>query len=386
MKKKLLLLLSLSLLLTGCRGSKSEKMNETTEAYSMESGVSVNAVQDADGMAEDYLTEETLTEAAAEEASMETADNKSDSAPQKGNGGSTLQKEMLVYRGALSIDTLDFNKSVSDFKALLNEKGGFVESETYTDNYSTNSYYTVDAEKKHNIYTATVRIPSTEYDGVMNSATNLGDVRNRSSNASNVTQEYGTYQSQLEIYEAEYERYLTLLESATEDEYALEIENELFAIQVEIASLKSNITNIENDVAYSYIDITIKEVSEYEEEPASTDTFLDRLKNTCKKSWSVFLEMLEEIVFFLIMNVYFIVIILLIVFLIRRKMKKNAKKRMMNPAPVVNQTMVPNVNPVVNQTMAPNVNPVVNETTAPNVTPAVSETTAPNTPEDKKEQ
>ena len=187
--------------------------------------------------------------------------------PIKGNTNSAIKKEMLVYRGDLCIDTLEFDNSVRDFKTIVEQKGGFVESESYSDSSSTSGYYAVEERKKHNLYTATVRVPSAEYDAIMNASTTLGDVRSRYSNATNVTQQYSTYKSQLEIYEAEYERYLTLLENATEDEYALMIENELFDIQIQIAELKSGITNIENDVAYSYIDITIKEVQEYVEEP-----------------------------------------------------------------------------------------------------------------------
>ena len=203
-----------------------------------------------------------------------------------------------------------------------------METESYSDSYSSSGYYYVEKDEKHNIYSATVRVPSSEYDAVMNSAGNLGDIRNRASKVTNVTQEYGTYKTQLEIYETEYARYLSLLEKATEDEYALMIENELFDIQIKIATLKSGIANIENDVAYSYIDIYIKEVSKYEEKPASTDTFFDRFKNTCSNSWENFLDFLEDLLFEIIMNIYVIVIIAIIVFIVWRKLRKRkaAKK------------------------------------------------------------
>lgn len=242
------------------------------------------------------------------------------------SGMGNINQEMLVYRGVLKIDTLDFNTSVSEFKATVKNLGGIVESESYTDNYSSGGYYAVDENKKHNVYIATVRIPSSEYDNVMNNSTTLGDVRTRKSNATNVTKQYGTYKSQLEIYEAEYDRYLKLLENATDDSYALMIENELFDIQMNIAELKSSITNIENDVAYSYIDITISEVKEYVEEPAPSDTFGDRFKNKCKESWENFLEGLEDLVFFFVMNIYAIIIIVIIVIVAWRIIRKAIKK------------------------------------------------------------
>lgn len=339
MKKKIMIALGLMLLCTGCGtgelgDSVETDYSEYTSDWDMEQGISETYASD-----DVYATEagDDVEDAVYEEQTAgETDENAGDISNENSDGNGAIKKEMLVYRGNISIDTLDFDTSVNTFKELLNEKGGFVESESYSDNNSTAGYYAIDTEYKHNLYIATVRVPSTEYDEIMNSATSLGDVRNRSSDVTNVTQQYSTYTSQLEIYEAEYNRYLSLLENATEDEYALLIENELFDIQIKMANLKSNISNIENDVSYSYIDITIKEVSEYEEEPVSTDTFLDRLQNTCKNSWNGFLEFVEEIVFFIIMNIYYIIIILIILFAVYRfaKKRKGAKQSRQAETPI----------------------------------------------------
>ncbi len=320
---------ALAMLCTGCGNKASDEQMKSDSYYEavMENTEASYTDDVAEEMDEMYSSAD---EELADNGLSATANTGTDSAPK-------LDKEMLVYRGELSIDTLDFDTSVNDFKTLLNQKGGFVESESYSDSYSTSGYYAVDNNRKHNLYYATVRVPSTEYDAIINAATTLGDVRSRCSDATNVTQQYSTYKSQLEIYEAEYARYLTLLESATDDEYALQIENELFDIQMEIARLKSGITNIENDVAYSYIDITIKEVKEYEEDPEPTDTFGNRFKNTCRQSWQSFLKFLENTLFFVIRNIYGIVVIVVIIIVIKalikkRKAKRNRKEESSNPA------------------------------------------------------
>ncbi len=332
MKKKLIIsAMVLTLICTGCGNSKSDNMAQDsyndygyTNSVASEQG-GFDATYSYDGeKSDEYVSMET-TEAANGEMTPDA-----DGSQVKKEVTGVVNKEMLVYRGELSIDTLDFNTSVNDFKALINQKGGFIESESYKDNRSTSGYYAIEESEKHNVYSAMVRIPSAEYDEVMNSAGSFGDVRNKSSNATNVTQQYGTYKSQLEIYETEYKRYLALLETATEDEYALMIENELFDVQLQIASLKSNISNIENDVAYSYIEVTIKEVSKYEDAPKKTDTFGDRFKNTCKDSWERFLEAMEGLLFFIILNVYYLVIIaaiiIAIIIVIKKKRKKKALK------------------------------------------------------------
>ncbi len=335
-------LLGITLLLSGC-GSKSDSPSaETVGSDSMWENEVGNEVQqsdalNSDGPMEDYAegaetaayapsTAAGMSMEGQEDAGQVEGSKSGDVASIASNAGK-VTKEMLVYRGELYIDTLDFEKSVNAFKALIEEKGGFVETESYTDNNDISGYYVIEERSKNNLYSATVRVPSTEYEAVMNSSAGLGDLRSRHSNASNVTQQYGTYQSQLEVYETKYKRYLKLLEEASEDKYALEIENELFDIQLAIANLKSGITNIENDVAYSYIDITIQQVKKYEEEPAATDTFIDRLRKTCSDSWSSFLQLLEDMLFYVIMNIYYILILAVIFILIIRYIIKKRRKK-----------------------------------------------------------
>lgn len=293
---------------------------ENGEAASGSEGGGTNA---AENEAADAQTAQGNT---AEDSTVETAEEKvegSQSANQQ-----AVTKEMLVYRGHIEIDTLEFNRSVEDFKQLLNQAGGFVEKEDYSDKGERyGEYYAVEENEKHNSYTATIRVPSAEYNTVMDGAGNLGDVRSKTSNVQNVTQQYGTYQSQIKIYEAEYQRYLKLLEKASEDQYALQIEQKLFDLQVKIAEIKSAITNLETDVAYSYIDVTLTEVKKYQEHPEKTDTFLDRLIQTCKTSWNVFLFLLEKILFCIIYTWYYIAFILLVLFVIFKVQRKRPQSR-----------------------------------------------------------
>lgn len=334
MKKKLIIsAMVLTFICTGCGNTKSDDVADNdygSYAYNNTAAVSgdfnMTYSSDQEPTYESEMTDEYVSKETADAVNGEMSSG-SDVAQAKKEITGVVNKEMLVYRGELSIDTLDFNTSVNEFKALVNEKGGFIESESYSDNRSTSGYYAIEESDKHNVYSAMVRIPSSEYDAVMNQAGSFGDVRSKASKATNVTQQYGTYQSQLEIYETEYKRYLALLEEAAEDEYALLIENELFNIQIQIANLKSGITNIENDVAYSYINITIKEVSKYEDAPKKTDTFGDRFKNTCKDSWESFLQVLESLLFFVILNIYYLIIIAAIIITVILVIKKKRKKK-----------------------------------------------------------
>lgn len=338
--------LCLACSLSACGGTREEKERNSSDSFQVapEDGDNVYAdvdvdeddetVSDGEGAGSNTAkkaatADEDTTESGAESG----AEEKQTDQNKEGNQSAekqTVSREMLVYRGTITIDTLQFDQSVEEFKKLLNQVGGFVEKENYTDDGERwDDYYAVEEDEKHNSYTATIRVPSAEYDTVMDGAGNLGDVRSKTSNVQNVTQQYGTYQSQIKIYEAEYQRYLKLLEKASEDEYALEIEQKLFDLQVKIAEIKSSITNLETDVAYSYIDLTLTEVKKYQERPEKkkTSSFLDRLVQTCKNSWNVFLFLIEKVLFCIIYTWYYIAVILLLLFVIFKVQRKNPQSR-----------------------------------------------------------
>ncbi|MDE6747418.1 MAG: DUF4349 domain-containing protein [Oscillospiraceae bacterium] len=239
----------------------------------------------------------------------------------------SIQKEMLVYSCYMDVDTLDFDASLNSFKNTLDMYGGFVETEHFNDGGGGGRWY-YENEEKWQSYSATVRIPSSNYDAFCNSAGSLGDLRSKTSTVENLSQEYSDLSTSLEIYEAKEQRYIALLAEITEDEYAVEIERELTNIQIQIANIKTRMNRISTDVAYSYVYFTLNEVKEYVSAPVKTDTFFDRLSNTLSNAGRGFLEFLEGLLFFLIYTVPYFVLIGIVVFVIVKIVKKRrAKKR-----------------------------------------------------------
>lgn len=320
-KKSLLAMFLMLLCVTGCGNSESKNtgMYDSFGAESQDSSdfeeVDVNGIDNA------YSGE--MSEEDASTATEEEENRADGNGNVKEDGEQVLDREMLVYRGNLIIDTLDFDQSVGTFRDVIKNAGGFVEEESTQDGGDLYSDYQISKSEKRYEYEATVRVPSKKFDEIMEGSSTLGDVRSKSSNVENVTQQYGTCKSELEVYQVEERRYLELLEKAKKDETVLEIEEKLFDLQVKIAELKSTMKNIESDVTYSYIQISIRQVTEYAEEPEVTDTFMQRLVSTCKSSVEQFISVLEGILFFLIYTWYYILIIAIVVYIfIKRKRKK----------------------------------------------------------------
>ena len=255
---------------------------------------------------------------------------------QNNPGNDSISKEMLVYKCSMNIDVLDYKNSIEEYKKLVNKYSGFVECENYSDGGQT-SKWIYENDERFSSYSATVRIPSKDYDNFCNELEQIGDLRNKNASVDNLSQEYSDLNTTLKVYEAKEKRYIDLLSTIQEDQYAIEVERELTNIQTEIARIKTRMNSIKEDVAYSYIDVRISEVKEYTEhvEPPKTKTFVDRLKNTVIDTLYGFLNFLENLLFFiigilpyvLVFGIIFIVLKKVIKALINRSKARKEKKK-----------------------------------------------------------
>lgn len=330
-KKYKLLAPILSSMLLFCSCGASSASDSTSAVYnsaevkSTDSNYSMGAIAEAEYY--DYTAENTVSEENPPEPDTSTS--------------AAVNQEMLVYSCNISIDVLEFDRAVNDFKSRIEQYGGFIENENFSDDGGYSQWYYENTEKWHT-YSATVRIPSSNYDAFCNSAADLGDVRSKSANVTNVSQEYYDLQTELEIYEAKEERYINLLATVTEDEYAVAIEKELTELQIQIAKIKTRMNTIDTDVAYSTIYMNINEVKEYRAEPIQTETFFQRLGNTLEETGAGFVEFLEWLLFAIIKifpYAAFVGIIVTVVIVIRRK-RKAAKAQGTEPIQIKNPNEV----------------------------------------------
>ncbi len=314
------------LLFTGCSsnsGSSSDSsyIAENSKEVAVESGV-VYEDSGYDGIESEEYAEENDME---DDASNELSD------------ASGLY-DKLVYTGTVSVDTLKFDESVAALKTLIKEQKGFVENETFSDgDYYEYDYSYVSESKKRKRYSATIRIPSKKYDTVMDSVGTLGDVRSKNSSTENFSQEYSDLSIKLDILQQTYDRYSALMEGATDEEYILELMNRMQELQVQIEQTKSRMNRIDTDVAFSFINITIREVYKYEDHPTTPDTFLSRLKDTLEETWVDFLDFLENLLFLLIRLLPYVVVIGFVVVIVRKIMKKHSEKHPKSEDPSAKQ-------------------------------------------------
>lgn len=311
MKRQLLIPIILcSLTLTSCGSGVSKASN---------SYISNGYDNSYDSYDSDYSYETAYAEAEESPASADNEDSDAVTAD-------TIKKEMLVYSCNMTVDVLNFDEAVDSFKESLDSYGGFVENESYSDGGSDSRYYYAD-EEKWQTYSATVRIPSADYDEFCDYTASLGDLRSKNASVENVSSEYYDLNTTLEIYEAKEERYIELLADITDNEYAVSVEKELTELQVQIAQIKTRMNDIRTDVAYSYVYININEVREYTPEPIKKDTFFQRLSNTLSEAGTGFLSFLEGLLFVLIYLFPYLVLIGIVIAIITVIHKKSKARR-----------------------------------------------------------
>ncbi len=317
-----------SLILSSCGIQKS---NDTAAVYkgsqSIDAVKSSNTANYSDEAANYYDEEEYYYNSDLTNEVEAAEDNSSELPDYNNTGDESISKEMLVYKCSMSIDVLEYQKSIEEYKKLTEKYNGFIECENFSDGGSSSKWIYENTEK-FSTYNATVRIPSKDYNNFCSDLEKIGDLRNKTASVDNLSQEYSDLNTTLKVYEAKEKRYIDLLSTIKEDQYAIEVERELTSIQTEIAKIKTRMKSIKDDVAYSYIDVRISEVKEYTEhvEPPKTKTFVDRLKNTVTDTIYGFLNFLEDLLFFLIEILPYI-LIFGILFIILKKILKALKKK-----------------------------------------------------------
>ena len=231
---------------------------------------------------------------------------------------SKINTEKLVYRCSLSFDTLNYNESLSKLKNLIHAYGGFVEYE----DVNTNSYGR-NGKACYN-YNATVRIPSSSYEDFVNGTSEIGDLKTKNQNVENLSQEYGDISAELEVLETKRANYLEMMKEAKklEDmENLLLIDDRITDVEIQINRIKTRLNRIDNDVAYSYVTVSICEVEKYEE-PAA-ESFGERLSRGFANGWENFTEGVKDFMVDVSENfpkiIITIIIILLAWFLLIRK-------------------------------------------------------------------
>lgn len=231
----LAVLLTVAALTAGCGGASKEMAASAPMAADM-------ATEEA--AAEEYYGEEP--------AEMETA------AAGGVSTNSTVSQTAQVNRKLIrtfevNIETKEFDDVLSGIQAKVQELGGYIEQSSLDGGSAYYSHY--------NRYSdMTVRVPSDKLDSFIANVKETANVTYISESTEDITLRYVDTESRKIALETERDRLLELLEKAQTVEDIITIESRLSEVRYELESYASQLRTYDNQVDYSTVHISIREV------------------------------------------------------------------------------------------------------------------------------
>lgn len=167
---------------------------------------------------------------------------------------SVAKNRKLIKTVDLSIETISFDETISKLREKIASVGGYIENE-YTFN---GSIYNNNRQNKYaNI---TVRVPDDKLDVFVNDASGTGNVTQKTTSTKDVTLNYVDTESKKQMYLAQQESLLALMENAESIEEITYLTQELASVRYNIESMESTLRVYDDLVDYATVNININEV------------------------------------------------------------------------------------------------------------------------------
>ena len=302
--------------LASCSGSASDSYSGN--AYK-------EAAMDEDGYYADNYPEEIEDGSASASASSGKTDKASTVA-------GVQDSEKLVYTCDMSVETIDYKKTMADIEEKIKTYKGLTVYKTEEDS-NRNWYDSSYTKSSGTLFSSiTVMIPAADFNAFLAEIEETGKVTSKSMSVENISSQYHDVQTKIEALEIQQQRLLEMLKSAENVEDMLAIETRLTEVETELNTLKTDKSGMDLKTQYSTVTINVREVVEYTKEGTTvkTNTFWDRLKNTCSDAWQSFLDILEGLLFFIISALPILVVLgviaLIIILIVKACIKKSRKK------------------------------------------------------------
>ena len=167
---------------------------------------------------------------------------------------SVAQNRKLIKTVNLTIETQGYDATMNSIREKINAVGGYIESE----NSYNGSIYNNSGNAKY--ATITVRVPESALDEFVTNVSGVGNVTQKTTSTEDVTLNYVDTQSKKEMYLAEQESLLALLEKAESIEDITYLTQRLTEVRYNIESMESTIRVYDDLVDYATVNLFVNEV------------------------------------------------------------------------------------------------------------------------------
>lgn len=282
------------LFVAGCGGSGSGNTAAMPSAAPMAASAGANFATRSSGMTAEIALAE-------EDAMIETSSGQA----------AALQNRKVVRHCDFSLETMDFDAGLAALYQMVEHNGGYIESSSM-DGASLQyrgSYY----ERSANI---TARIPAEKLTEMTGAIEGHFNVTSRTERMDDITDRYFDSEAHLQTLQVQEQRLLEILEKAEKLSDVIELESALSETRYEIESLTAQLKRMDGQVRYSYLNLYLREVVEYEQVSGAPKTFGEKISASFERSGRKIVSLGEDLLFFAIEDLPVLLIVLAIAFVV----------------------------------------------------------------------
>ena len=213
-----------------------------------------------------------------------TASAKAEGGADSGSETPAEDPEKIIYSGDATVETTEFDKSIAALEAMIEKEGGFIQSSSVN---GSNYYDSARGYTSRRSASYTVRVPSGKFSDIMSRLSTFGNVPYTYTYTENVTAQYYDVQARLQALQAQETRLVEMMKLAETVEDIITIEDKLTDVRYRIDSLQSSLNNWDRRVAYSTLNVTVKEVQVYTPEKLTKISYGEEL-------WRAFTDALKN--------------------------------------------------------------------------------------------
>lgn len=190
----------------------------------------------------------------------------------------------IIYTASLDMESTDFDGTRTAVLEAMDANGAYLAS--------SDQYGSADDQDRYVYYS--VRVPADNYRAFLDAVGSAGNVLNLSEATDDITTQYIDVQARLTALENQRDRLNALAEKAETTADLLEIESQLSDVQYQIESYTQQQRWMDDQVSYSTVDISLREVRVLT--PETPATFAEKLGRALSDGWDDFVDLLEGLV------------------------------------------------------------------------------------------
>jgi hypothetical protein len=223
----------------GCGATGSGSDGGAAGGYEQATGVEADVANQAD------------TPAPTGEPREQASDGGSGGAGDASGDAVNTDERAIIRTGTVAVEVDDYESAQSDLTSTVEGYGGYV-SDSRQDRRQIGNETWVRGE-------LVLRVPSENFDVLVNDTRGLGEVQTVEVNSRDVTDQLVDIEARLENLRAERDRLRELYDQANTTEDVLAVQRELSDVQGEIERLEARQQSLENQVAYSTLTVRLEE-------------------------------------------------------------------------------------------------------------------------------